>query len=351
MKVSVIVPVLNERDSITALVRALASQSRLPDEIVIADGGSTDGTREILDRLTTEFSNLRVVAGPGPISANRNTAIGAAKNEVIACTDAGCVPEPDWLEHLLPPFDLGAQWVAGFYRPQGETVASTAAGAVMMTTFPEVNLANFLPGGSSQAFLKSAWERVGGFPVGHGVGEDTLFGEQMRSLGYTPVFAPLAVVVWDPPPDLSSMARKVFGWGRADGINQVRTGAYAKVLAAYWLLPLLALAAALWQPWLGAALLASFLLLIAYRTRHKYGVTSSVTKYWWIPIAHVRQQMAASAGWISGYGLRRFLRKLWERVGGRPVTAVDGGPVRHNVDVLVPNRSEANRWLPDLPST
>jgi glycosyltransferase involved in cell wall biosynthesis len=351
VKVSVIVPVLNERDSIDLLVRALEAQTHPPDEIVIGDGGSTDGTGEILESLTKEFSNLRVVAGPGPISENRNAAIGAARNEVIACTDAGCVPEPDWLEHLIAPINEGAQWVAGFYRPQGETVVSTAAGAVMMTTLPELNLENFLPGGSSQAFLKSAWERVGGFPVGHGVGEDTLFGEQMRSLGYRPVFAPRAVVVWDPPATLAAMEEKVFGWGRADGINQVRTGAYAKVLAAYWVLPFLALIAAFWRPVLGLGLVGMFLVLVAYRTRHKYGVSSSFSKYWWIPVAHVRQQLAASAGWLSGFGLRRFLRKLWERVGGRSTAAVDSGPVRHNVDVLVPTRAEANRWLPDLPST
>ncbi|MGH8958896.1 MAG: glycosyltransferase [Acidimicrobiia bacterium] len=351
MKVSVIVPVLDERDSIDSLVRALASQTRPPEEIVIADGGSTDGTRAILDSLTIEFPQLQVVTGPGPISENRNAAIAAAANEVIACTDAGCVPEPDWLEHLIAPIDEGAQWVAGFYRPQGMTVASTAAGAVMMTTLPEVNLDNFLPGGSSQAFLKSAWERVGGFPVGHGVGEDTLFGEQMRALGYKPVFVPRAVVRWDPPPTLDAMQQKVFGWGRADGINQVRTGAYAKVLAAYWVLPLLALIAGFWWPWLGLALLALFVAVVAYRTRHKYGVTSSVTKFWWIPLAHVRQQLAASAGWLSGYGLLRLLRKLWERVGGRPMAAIEGGPVRHNVDLLMPNRAEVTRWLPDLPST
>ena len=351
MKISVIVPVLNERDSIASLVEALLLQTHPPDEIVIADGGSTDGTRQILESLADAHPSLRVVAGPGPISENRNVAIAAAAHEVIACTDAGCIPEPDWLEHLLAPMEEGAQWVAGFYRPQGKTVASTAAGAVMMTTLPEVNLDNFLPGGSSQAFLKSAWERVGGFPVGRGVGEDTLFGEQMRALGYRPVFAPRAVVVWDPPPTLAAMEKKVFGWGRADGINQVRVGAYAKVLAAYWVLPLIALLAALWQPWLGLSLLAVFILLVVYRTRHKFGVTTSPAKVWWIPMAHVRQQLAASAGWLSGYGARRFLRKLWERVGGRPAGAIDSGPVRHNVDVLVPTRAEANRWLPDLPST
>ena len=36
---------------------------------------------------------------------------------VIAVTDADCILAPDWLERLLPPFDAGADVVAGFYRP------------------------------------------------------------------------------------------------------------------------------------------------------------------------------------------------------------------------------------------
>jgi len=352
-RVAVIVPVLNEEDSIEELIAGLADQSRPPDEIVIGDGGSTDRTLTILEQLQATNPRLRIVTGPGGIAENRNAAIAATTSDVVACTDAGCVPEPRWLERLVAPFANGAEWVAGFYRPVGATTASTAAGAVMMTTEAEVNLDHFLPGGSSLAFLRSAWERAGGFPEGHGVGEDTLFGERLRALGYRPVFVPEAVVAWQPPPDLATMARKARTWGRADGVNQVRTGAYAKVLLAYWLFPVFIFLATLARRWLGSIGLAAYAGLVTYRTRHKYASVPSWTRFFWVPAAHIRQQMAASAGWIDGYGWRRLGRKVGARLGLRSNIAgrAEAAPVRHNVDLLVRSEREARHWLADLPSS
>jgi glycosyltransferase involved in cell wall biosynthesis len=145
MRVSVIVPVLNERAGVGPLVEALLTQTRPPDEIVIADGGSKDGTREFLNHLALNQPVLTVIDGPGGIAGNRNAAIRVATGDVIACTDAGCLPEPGWLAALTRPFASGADWVAGFYRPDGDTTASTAAGVVMMTVLEEVDMDHFLP--------------------------------------------------------------------------------------------------------------------------------------------------------------------------------------------------------------
>src|SRR5665811_1248301 len=163
---TVIIPVLDERDNIAPLIDALLSQMAPPDEIVVADGGSTDGTREYLEERSTMDRRLRIVDGPGGISENRNAAIAAARNDVIACTDAGCIPEPDWLEQITAPFESGADWVAGMSRPAGDHPTHIAMGLVLMPVAEEVNPEHFLPGGASQAFRKSAWQRVSGFPQG-----------------------------------------------------------------------------------------------------------------------------------------------------------------------------------------
>ncbi|MGQ0848841.1 MAG: glycosyltransferase [Actinomycetota bacterium] len=361
MRVSVIVPILNERAAIEPLIARLSAQTFTPDEVVVADGGSTDGTREKLDELTDTWDRLRIVDGPGGIAENRNAAIRMASGEIIACTDAGCLPDLGWLEALAQPFEVGAEWVAGFYRPEGATTASTAAGVVMMTVLEEVDPDHFLPGGSSQAFLRSAWERVGGFPEGLVAGEDTLFGEKLRAAGYRPHFAAGAVVGWHPPASLGDMARKARMGGRADGTNRVRTGAYLRVIAAYWGLPLVALAGAVWRPWLGLAVLAVPIGVVAYRTRHKYRWVPGPGKWLLVPIAHLRQQLAQSLGWLEGFGPKNILRKL----GGRllcpvrqmlPATVTarldeDRAPVRHNVDVFIDDPRTARRWLKGLPDT
>ena len=361
MRVSVIVPVLNEREAIGPLVEALLMQTRAPDEVVIADGGSDDGTRELLNELANNHPQLTVIDGPGGIAGNRNAAIRAATTEVIACTDAGCLPEPGWLEALTRPFESGAEWVAGFYRPDGKTTASTAAGVVMMTVLEEVDMDHFLPGGSSQAFTKAAWRTIGGFPEGINAGEDTLFGVQLRAAGYRPEFAPDAIVAWHPPASLTEMAAKARRWGEADGINRVRTGAYLRVIAAYWFMPLIALVTSLWIPMLGAAILVAFLALVAFRTRFKYRWVAGGAKWLMIPLAHVRQQLAQSLGFVKGFGLGNLLRRVVARL-LRPVRrylpeswakalSAEPRPLRHNVDVWIENEGQITRWLEDSPST
>jgi GT2 family glycosyltransferase len=50
-RIALVATVLNERNSIEPFVESLLNQSRKPDEIIIVDGDSTDGTREILERF------------------------------------------------------------------------------------------------------------------------------------------------------------------------------------------------------------------------------------------------------------------------------------------------------------
>src|SRR4051812_46528895 len=95
--VSVVVTVLNDRGAVMELLDALAAQTRLPDEVVVVDGGSSDGTLELLEARP----GVSVLRAPGAnISAGRNLGIRSAAHSRIACTDAGCRPAPGWLAAL-----------------------------------------------------------------------------------------------------------------------------------------------------------------------------------------------------------------------------------------------------------
>ncbi len=309
MPVSVVIPVLNEAGNVPSLADALLAQSRLPDEIVFADGGSTDGTRAILDDLADRHAGIRVVEGPGGRSENRNTAIGAASHEIIACTDAGCVPEPAWLERLTAPIGSGADWVAGFYRPEGSTTAATSAGVLMTMVREEVKPEEYLPSGASQAFRREVWEAAGGFPENMIAAEDTVFGERARAAGYRPVFVPEAVVVWEPPNGMAAMARKVFMWGRADGRAGVRRWTYRWILAVYGGSLILLIVAPvgaglLAGPWAAVAALAvaltPLILVTVRRTRRKYRWVPGRAKYLYLPFGHLLQVSAQTLGFLVG---------------------------------------------------
>ena len=64
-KVSVIMTVLNEAASIKTILENLLSQSRKPDEIVIVDGGSRDGTTELIRKASERKSSISHQWGTG----------------------------------------------------------------------------------------------------------------------------------------------------------------------------------------------------------------------------------------------------------------------------------------------
>ena len=98
-QVSVITTVLNEAGSIGVLLGSLLRQTRLPGEVVLVDGGSTDGTLEVVECYARKASlPIRSLRVPGcNISEGRNAAIAAAHGEIIAVTDAGVRLAEDWL--------------------------------------------------------------------------------------------------------------------------------------------------------------------------------------------------------------------------------------------------------------
>jgi glycosyltransferase involved in cell wall biosynthesis len=87
IRVSVVIPTLNEAAKIHRAVEAL----RWADEVIVADGGSTDGTQE----LAAEAGAFVLDARGGTIAAQRNAGISAARNRWILALDADeHVPEP-----------------------------------------------------------------------------------------------------------------------------------------------------------------------------------------------------------------------------------------------------------------
>ena len=97
--IGLIVTVLNEESTIQDLLESIEKQTRLPDEVVIVDGGSTDFTQKILARWNPPCP-YRWLVKKGNRSVGRNEAVVQLKSELIAITDAGCILESDWLEKI-----------------------------------------------------------------------------------------------------------------------------------------------------------------------------------------------------------------------------------------------------------
>lgn len=229
--VSVIATVLNEAEDIGRVVSSLLAQKPPADEVIVVDGGSTDGTWEWLTAaherdprlkaIRDETCNLKFSAGP--VSRGRNVAIAAAKSEILACADAGCTYAPDWLKNLTAPLVAGeAEYALG-----GSCLdaAGCTAWDVASAPFFSIKLSPMEPTKSctarSMAFTKNLWERIGGFPEQVLVGEDTLFDLEARRLT-TPAFIVNAKALYCPRNTFRSACRQMARYAVSDGQARVR---------------------------------------------------------------------------------------------------------------------------------
>ena len=213
MKVVLISTVFNEGEDLLAWAAALRQQTRPPDEFVIVDGGSTDGTPERLRQAFAGggFPAPKIIGEKCNIARGRNLAIKNSTAEIIVSIDGGSLAEPTWLEKLVAPF---------FARPEIQIVGGwsrlqvTTPFGQRMRGFIEMPRDAFVAGGpchtSSRniAFLRSAWQTVGGYPEWLTLaGEDLLFNCNLEIADVRSCYEPAAVVSWDGRPDLKSYLR------------------------------------------------------------------------------------------------------------------------------------------------
>ena len=238
LRLSVIATVRNERATITAFVESLLGQSQRPDEIVIVDGASTDGTLEILKGFAARHG-VRVVSQPCNIAQGRNLGISAATGTHIAVTDAGCKVDADWLREIVACFQTepGADVVAGNFRFETH---SEFEEAVVLATFPPnrdaTEGARFYPSSRSVAFTKAAWERAGGYPEWLYAAEDTLFNIRLRQVGCQFVFCRNAVVRWRPRESWRALARQRINFARGNARVGIGTAGYLTNLRVHGLM-------------------------------------------------------------------------------------------------------------------
>jgi glycosyltransferase involved in cell wall biosynthesis len=216
-RTSLIVTVLDEAATIDDLLASVRLQSLAPDEVVVVDGGSTDGTWERLQDWA-ERMPLRLVRAPGAtIARGRNLAVEAATGEVIAVTDAGVRLDPAWLAELVGQLTPNVDVVSGFFRPDARTTFERSMGATVLPDIGDVDPQNFLPSSRSILFRRSAWERADSYPEWLDYCEDLVFDLALKQAGCTFAFAPRAIAWFRPRGSLGAFFRQYYLYARGDG--------------------------------------------------------------------------------------------------------------------------------------
>jgi glycosyltransferase involved in cell wall biosynthesis len=224
-RVSLVATVLNERGQIQEWMTAIDGQTVKPDEIIVVDGGSCDGTFETL--LTWESSvPLSVVRSDGAgISRGRNAAIARATGEIIAVTDAGSVADATWLENLVNALETDcADVAAGFFVPIVNTVWDAALAATTLPRAGEINPSTFLPSSRSLAFRRTWFAGGIRYPEWLDYCEDVVFDLMLHRAGARFVFVPTATVGFHVRPNVRQFFLQYYRYARGDG----KAGLFAK---------------------------------------------------------------------------------------------------------------------------
>ncbi|HUD44028.1 MAG TPA: glycosyltransferase [Patescibacteria group bacterium] len=217
-KTTFIATVLNEEKTIRKFLLSIFNQTIQPDEIIITDGGSKDKTVEIIKKFSKENKYpIVVLEKKGNRAVGRNFAIEKAKNDIIFCSDAGCVLDKNWMKNISKPLEnKKVEVVAGYYRGKATNVFQKCIIPYVLVMPDKVTPKSFLPATRSMVFKKSIWKKVGGFPEKYSHNEDYVFAKRLKKIGAIIIFVESAFVYWIPPQNLFKTYRMFLRFAYGD---------------------------------------------------------------------------------------------------------------------------------------
>lgn len=295
----VVVPTLNEARHVAAVLDALKVEP--PDgtrlRFVVADGGSTDGTREIVAALAAERDDLHLLDNPDRLQGpgiNRAVLAHGADADVLIRADAHAQYPPGFCARLLATLDrVGADAVVVPMDSRGDGCFQRAVAWVSDTPIGSGGAAHrggrrsgFVDHGHHAAFRLATFRRAGGYDASLRSNEDGEFDCRQRALGARIYLDAAVRVTYHPRATLRSLARQYFayGWGRSCTLRRHPSSARLRQLAVplHFAVTLGTLAAAPWVPallaWPAAylAALAGTSLWFAVRQRSACGLLTGV---------------------------------------------------------------------------
>lgn len=224
-RISLIITVKNEK-KINILLDSILNQSRIPDEIIVVDGGSTDNTISIINQYM-DILPIKLFKEKVNVPRGRNIAIENSKYSIIAVTDGGCKLDPNWVAEITKPIvEKNVDIVSGKYVGHGDSYFQLVVSLLLIYDFEKVNENTFSPSSRSIAFKKEAWKQVKGYPEWIGVAEDTYFNRELRKIGKEFYLNRNAIVYWEVRDTPLKLFKQYLNYTTYDVFSSLNIGFY-----------------------------------------------------------------------------------------------------------------------------
>lgn len=308
--VSVIVPALNEEASIGALLDSVVAQTYDNIEVLVADGGSTDATRDIIAERSAVDPRIRLVDNPErQIPFALNHAVAAANGRWMVRIDAHAEVPPDYVERIVDHFrehDWGG--VGGRKDAVGVTPVGKAIAAAMGSPFmqgnsiyhygTEVTTTDHIPFG---AYPLDMVRELGGWAVDASANQDAEFDHRVRKSGRELLFDPAIVIKWRSRQRLKALWGQAFRYGTGRFLTIRRHPDSSRmrhmIPPVFVAVSAFAIVLGLFKPKWGAALLAPYAAVVVAGTVDtlRRGVPAGSRRF--LPLVFIIQHY----GWGSGF--------------------------------------------------
>jgi glycosyltransferase involved in cell wall biosynthesis len=222
--VTVVLPVRNERTYIRGSLEAVLRQDYPADrlEIIVADGLSTDGTRETAASFNESHPSLRVIRNAGKIvPTGLNAAIAAARGAIVVRVDGHCEIATDYVSQCVRHLQAGAEAVGGRIETVGETLVARAIAAALSSRFGVGDSAFRTTRGQTRlvdtvafpAYPRAVLDRLGPFDEELVRNQDDEYNYRLRKHGGRVLLAASVRSRYFSRSSLTSLSRQYFQYG------------------------------------------------------------------------------------------------------------------------------------------
>jgi len=222
---SVIIPCRNERRHIEVCVRSILDQKRPPGgmEVIVADGLSDDGTRQILELLAQKYPELRVVDNPRRVTpCAMNAGIREARGQYIAILGAHCDYAADYLKTCVELLDehpevacAGGPIISAGRSPFGQAVALAMSHPVGIgnARHRHPNFEGYAEGACYPVFRREVFEQIGLYDEMLVRNQDDELNYRLTKQGGKVFLSPRARSTYFVRETISSLFRQYFEYG------------------------------------------------------------------------------------------------------------------------------------------